>query len=191
MKKVILAVVAIVTVALTQATAQTGKSEEALLENLRANKLNRLPATAGDAALTNQEGEANVSVVQQVQANTVANQANVLQVGSFNQVAVQQYGSGISTSVSQYGNNNSFESSLMGNNLSSDVVQQGDGNAVNQQIRGNDLDYSLIQLGSNNTINQVETTPASRSYQVVQEGNNMNITIEQSRGFAPVTIQKQ
>ncbi|WP_266204668.1 hypothetical protein [Pontibacter kalidii] len=192
MKKAILAFVAITVLVLNQATAQNSRTEEAMLENLRSKNLqNRLPGAAGDVAETTQEGRANVSMVQQVQTNTVANQASVLQVGNYNNAVVQQNGTGIRATIGQYGNSNSYEGSLLGNNLSSNVVQQGDNNAVNQHIRGNSLEYSLIQLGNNNTINQLETTPASRPYQVVQEGNNMNITIEQSRGFAPATIQKQ
>ncbi|WP_276497398.1 hypothetical protein [Pontibacter litorisediminis] len=190
MKKATLAVVAITMLVLNQATAQNSRSEEALLENLRSKRIQNRPS-GGEVAITEQEGEANVSLVQQVQTSTVANQANVLQVGSYNHTSLQQHGSGIGATISQYGNGNAYEGSLLGNNLQSEVVQQGNGNAVNQQVRGNNLDYSLIQLGNNNTINQIEITPASKSYQVVQEGNNMNITIEQSRGFVPVTVQKQ
>ncbi|ARS34370.1 hypothetical protein CA264_02335 [Pontibacter actiniarum] len=187
---------AVLVLGLHQAEAQTAQNEERLLEELRMNSsLNTLPliATQGDGNLaeTYQEGSSNNSFVQQVQTSQIANQASVLQVGNLNQVVVRQQGAGLSTAVSQYGNNNSYEGSLNGSNISSEVVQDGSGNAINQYLRGNNLDYSLIQLGNNNTIHQIETAPGAGSYQVVQEGNNMHITIEQGRTFVPVNVQRQ
>ncbi|WP_148561685.1 hypothetical protein [Pontibacter korlensis] len=186
MKKSILAAMAITTLLLNEAVAQSGRSEEALLQSLQSKRLGG--NGTGASTVTVQEGEANTLLVQQVQTSVISNQVNVSQVGSYNNVSLLQNGSGIGTTVSQYGNGNSYEGSLLGNNLQSEVIQQGNSNTVNQQVRGDGLDYSLIQLGYSNTINQIETTPASKSYQVVQEGNNMNITIEQSRGFAPATV---
>ncbi|PTX21228.1 minor curlin subunit [Pontibacter mucosus] len=190
MKKLIFTLLALTAFALNSALAQSGGSEEVILDNLRAKSIGTT-AAGGNIATTYQEGGANVSMVQQVQTSTVANQVNVLQVGSFNQAALQQTGAGIRATVNQFGNYNSFESSMTGANLTSNVVQLGNGNSITQQVQGSNLNYGLLQYGDNNTINQIETSPGSRSYKVVQEGNNMNITIEQSAGFVPVTVRQQ
>ncbi len=190
MKKLIFTLLALTAFALNSALAQSGGSEEVILDNLRAKSIGTT-AAGGNIATTYQEGGVNVSMVQQVQTSTVANQVSVLQVGSFNQAALQQNGAGIRATVNQSGNYNSFESSMTGANLTSNVVQLGNGNSITQQVQGSNLNYGLLQYGDNNTINQIETSPASRSYKVVQEGNNMNITIEQSAGFVPVTVRQQ
>lgn len=192
MRKIILLVCALATVTCHQAVSQAVHKEEALLQSLpERGMVEKVSATEGQFAATRQEGIANTTFVQQVQAHGVANQASVLQVGSYNQATLQQHGVGIQATVSQYGTNNSFESSMTGANLSLVVVQEGNHNRINQQLQGSNLSYSLTQYGNNNTINQVETSAASGSYQVVQEGNNMNITIEQGRSFVPVTVRQQ
>ncbi len=173
--------------------AQSAKTEEELVEKMGSESFSEVApgAVAKPHVITTQTGNYNNTTVSQQNISTKPNAAFIMQVGSFNRATLQQQGAGNQTLARQIGANNSYTGEISGTNNAANVLQNGNSNSISQRIDGVNLEHTLIQLGNNNTINQVETSPDSRSYKVVQQGNNMNITIEQSNWGVPAASGKK
>lgn len=174
---------------LSQVTATT--SEEALLKELVSSKAIKPELQNGhklNEAASIQDGFNNNSFIQQVSTGAVPNQISLMQVGNFNNILMHQNGNNLTSEALQMGNLNFYKGSLEGQNVNSKVVQSGNNNYINQSISGQGLNYELMQLGNSNSLIQVETSNASPSYSVKQEGNNMSLKIEQGQWSVPVTV---
>ncbi|EJF10109.1 hypothetical protein [Pontibacter sp. BAB1700] len=175
------------------AFGQGVKNEEELLKQLRTEQNTKVVPNSliQKGVQVHQIGNANEAAILQRNSSPQSNGAFIMQVGDFNRAISQQQGVGNHTEAKQIGVNNSYVGEVDGMYNTSKVHQQGQSNSINQAVKGVNLEHTLIQLGNNNTINQVETGLNSKSYKVVQEGNGMNITIEQSNwALPPVTGKK-
>ncbi|WP_460893201.1 hypothetical protein [Rufibacter soli] len=176
------------------AYGQGNRNEDELGKNLKSERLAEIATTGAlkQEALVSQQGTGNNGVISQRNLSSRSNVAFLVQVGAYNTASIQQQGEGNRATARQVGTNNSYMGQIIGVNNLTNVHQQGSSNSINQRVEGNNLEYTLIQLGNHNSINQIETAPTSRPYQVIQQGNNMNITIEQSNwGLPPVTVTKK
>ncbi|WP_299826375.1 hypothetical protein [uncultured Pontibacter sp.] len=176
------------------AFAQNTQSETQLVKSIASERVAEITAKSSLQSKVHvyQAGTSNYASVAQRNVSSRPNGAFIEQVGVLNRAAVTQQGAGNSISATQVGTRNSYTGDLDGVGNSSTVVQKGAFNEVNQRVHGRQLDYTLIQIGNNNTINQVETSSNSKPYKVVQQGNNMNIRIEQSNvGLPPAAGAKK
>ncbi|WP_156180515.1 hypothetical protein [Rufibacter radiotolerans] len=176
------------------AFGQVTRNEEELVKQLKSDRFTEVVAgaTLRQEALVSQQGTGNKATVTQGSISSQRNVAYLVQVGAYNNASLVQQGQGNRAAVRQVGTGNEYKGQFNGSNNVTNVLQQGSSNNINQRVEGNSLEYTLIQLGNNNSIHQVETAPSSKPYQVIQQGNNMNITIEQSNwGLPPVTVTRQ
>jgi len=149
-----------------EAMAQKTTSEDILLKQIaNENIFIRQAVTSTDQTIT---------LKQQVGSNV----AVLSQQGTSNNVVVQQQGISNTLNLNQLGNGNSYEGYFNGNYNQSDVLQAGNGNRLVQEIISNDQSYQITQLGNNNELIQVETGVNAVPVQIKQEGNGMNLTIE-------------
>ncbi|MCG6912930.1 hypothetical protein LJE86_03350, partial [bacterium BMS3Abin03] len=100
-----------------------------------------------------------------------------IQNGDINTAVLTQTGSGNNHYIYQYGNSNMFEGSVTGNNNSSLIDQIGNSNLVNQKLSGNDMTYILSQFGNNNEIVQVKNNQSAQKYEIIQNGNGLQLVI--------------
>ncbi|MEJ8801232.1 hypothetical protein [Pontibacter sp. H249] len=172
---------------------QSGKYEEQLVKNLSSVKTSETAAKENlvTKAQIYQTGNANHTSISQRNASSKPNGAFIEQVGIYNSVFLHQQGVGNKLNATQTGSHNSYSGDIDGIGNSSAVMQKGTRNEINQTVKGRYLDYTLIQIGNNNSINQVETSSSSKPYKVVQQGNNMNIRIEQSNVGLPTPTGKR
>lgn len=170
--------------------AQSSVEEHLFIEHVRINKFIELSKQQlkQSKAIIIQTGEANSAIINQTNTGNKPNNAIITQIGSLNQSTLIQQGLGNKLAATQEGTNNAYNVYMEGYRNTSTIIQTGSGNEISQIIEGRGLEYTLIQEGHNNTITQIESSLNSRPYKVVQLGNNMNITIEQSNWGVPVTI---
>lgn len=173
------------------AFAQAHNDEAQLIRNINAEKISEMARgrSAEHEAQVYQSGSQHHALINQSNISVMPNTAFINQVGSQNNVRLNQSGLDNHLNATQIGAGNTYRGDIDGVSNNSTVLQQGTSNEISQTIQGRNLDYSLIQIGHNNTINQIETTSQSRPYQVIQKGNNMNITIEQSQWATPVIVK--
>ncbi|SIT93620.1 hypothetical protein [Pontibacter indicus] len=181
MKNKLLALIVSILVLQETAFGQAVKNEDELLKQLKTeHKINPVSSdTNKGGAQIHQLGAANNAAIIQKNSLPQSNSAFIMQVGDYNRASLQQQGMGNRMETKQIGENNTYTGQVQGIHNTTQVHQQGQSNSINQVIKGANLEHTLLQFGNNNTINQVETGLNSKSYRVVQEGNNMNITIEQ------------
>lgn len=135
--------------------------------------------------------------------SVVTNQANIEQVGSFNQAAINQtFGSGLNpnvasilqnnnynnasimqngngnnSSITQNGNGNEAVISINGNNNNSSIIQNGNNNVSLQNITANSAYYIITQQGDNNTLLKYDSELSPKAYIISQQGNGMHLII--------------
>ena len=157
-------------------------NEEAFLKQIESSGLS--VAKSNDLSLSNnvqiqQIGDYNNASVNQTLTGTGirGNVAELIQNGNINTAVLTQTGSGNNHYIYQNGNSNMFEGSVTGNNNSSLINQIGSSNLVNQKLSGNDMTFILSQFGNNNEIVQVKNNQSAQKYEIIQNGNGLQLVI--------------
>ena len=110
------------------------------------------------------------------------------QRGAAQQLQFAQQGANGQLLIRQEGANNQYEGTVLGDNNRLDIAQRGEDNLIRQDLVGDDLHYRLTQEGRGNELIQIEHDPLAPSYEVHQQGEGMQITIEQ--GFVGIPPQE-
>ena len=126
-----------------------------------------------------QDGLNNQSVVQ-----TQDSYVRVQQTGEANILNATQQGSNGQLRIRQDGTNNHYTGTVVGDNNRLDITQRGQDNLIQQDLVGNDLRYRITQEGQGHELIQTEHDPLAPAYEVHQQGQGMQITIEQ--GFVGI-----
>lgn len=160
-------------------------TEEEILQELTQEDRMILNTAKGDGnnAIIDQVGMEHDATINQIQTGGGApNLGITIQKGTSNNSYLYQEGNGLDAYNIQDGYNNTYEATMTGTDIRSRSYQDGDNNDIYQQLEGNGLDYILIQEGNNNSIIQFEnsTQTDAPAYQIRQQGNGMNIYIQNS-----------
>ncbi len=157
-------------------------NEEAFLKQIESSE--HFVAKSNDLSLSNtaqiqQIGDYNNASINQtlMGTNVSGNVAELIQNGDINIVVLNQTGGGNNHYIYQNGNSNMLETSVLGDNNSSLINQIGSSNLVNQKLSGNGMTFVLSQYGNNNEIVQVENNQSSQKYEIIQNGNGMQLVI--------------
>jgi len=136
----------------------------------------------GNEAYVNQIGlENKVSVVQNQQGTSSENLIKVLQVGKGNVAAVQQAGILNQTVVLQNGNQNEYSLNLEGSDNTFVIKQDGKRNTINQNLTNTTNTYiELIQQGNDNEITHTQDGLVEKNIIVRQIGDGLSIQVIQS-----------
>ena len=129
-----------------------------------------------------QDGVDNQSIVQ-----TQDSYVRVQQTGEANILNATQQGSNGQLHIRQDGTNNQYSGTVVGDNNVLDITQRGEDNLIRQDLVGNDLRYRITQEGQGHELIQTEHDPLAPAYEVHQQGQGMQITIEQ--GFVGIPAQ--
>ena len=121
-----------------------------------------------------QDGVDNQSIVQ-----TQDSYVRVQQIGEANILNATQQGSNGQLHIRQDGTNNQYSGTVVGDNNVLDITQRGEDNLIRQDLVGNDLRYRITQEGQGHELIQTEHDPLAPAYEVHQQGQGMQITIEQ------------
>ena len=130
-----------------------------------------------------QEGTDHRAVVQ-----TEESYVRIRQSGEAQQLQLTQQGSNGQLRIQQEGINNQYEGTVLGDNNRLEIRQRGEDNLIQQDLIGNDLRYRLTQEGRGHELIQTEHDPLAPAYEVHQQGEGMQITIEQ--GFVGIPPQE-
>ena len=126
-----------------------------------------------------QDGRNNQAIVQS-QDSYVRTQ----QSGEANILQATQQGQNGQLRIRQDGINNQYTGTVVGDNNQLDIAQRGEDNLIRQDLAGNDLRYRVTQEGQGHQLIQTEHDPLAPAYEVHQQGQGMQITIEQ--GFVGI-----
>ncbi len=126
-----------------------------------------------------QDGLDNQSIVQ-----TQDSYVRVQQTGEANILNATQQGQNAQLRITQNGTNNQYSGTVVGDNNRLDITQRGEDNLIRQDLVGNDLRYRVTQEGQGHELIQTEHDPLAPAYEVHQQGQGMQITIEQ--GFVGI-----
>ncbi len=126
-----------------------------------------------------QDGLNNQSTVQ-----TQDSYVRVQQSGEANILQATQQGQNGQLRITQDGTNNQYSGTVVGNNNRLDITQRGEDNLIRQDLLGNELRYRVTQEGQGHQLIQTEHDPLAPAYEVRQQGQGMQITIEQ--GFVGI-----
>jgi len=157
-------------------TADLAKTPEELIEeNLSGN---------GNEAYLTQIGTNNfVDVNQDLQGTDATNLVKVLQVGRSNNAIVNQLGAYNQNIVLQNGRRNEYSLSLEGSENTFVIVQDGLDNVINQRLTNTRNTYiELIQQGNENEITHTQDGLTSQTIKVIQQGDGMKLNIIQTGG---------
>lgn len=158
--------------------------EQEMLNQLnQLNIINFNPATSTNATQVAQQGNNNISAIDQVNPSAgLANTAVLIQSGNVNVATMNIVGSGNDINAIQDGNSNSYNLDLQGSDIVTNVWQDGNNNDIDQSLSVDGLDYTIIQEGNNNSINQVENDPTQATGLIIrQRGSGMDLVIRNSR----------
>ena len=129
-----------------------------------------------------QDGLDNQSIVQ-----TQDSYVRVQQTGEANILNAIQQGNNGQLRIRQDGTNNQYTGTVVGDNNHLDITQRGEDNLIRQDLVGNDLRYRVTQEGQGHELIQTEHDPLAPAYEVHQQGQGMQIVIEQ--GFVGIPAQ--
>ena len=146
------------------------QTEEEILRNPSA------PFRTGPVGITGvqQDGLDHRSIVQ-----TEDSYVRVQQSGEANLLEATQRGANGQLRIQQDGTNNQYQGTVTGDNNRLDIAQRGEDNLIQQDLIGNDLRYRVTQEGVGHELIQTEHDPLAPAYEVHQQGEGMQITIEQ------------
>ena len=128
-----------------------------------------------------QDGSDNQAMVQ-----TQDSYVRVQQSGEANILNATQQGQNGQLRITQDGTNNQYSGTVVGNNNRLDITQRGEDNLIRQDLVGNELRYRVTQEGQGHELIQTEHDPLAPAYEVHQQGQGMQITIEQ--GFVGIPV---
>ena len=103
----------------------------------------------------------------------------VQQSGEANLLEATQQGANGQLRIQQDGTSNQYRGTVVGDNNRLDIAQRGENNLIQQDLIGNDLRYRVTQEGIGHELIQTEHDPLAPAYEVHQQGEGMQITIEQ------------
>ena len=121
-------------------------------------------------------------------AQTQDSYVRVQQSGEANLLQATQQGSNGQLHIRQDGTNHQYTGTVIGDNNRLDITQRGADNLIQQDLAGNDLFYRITQEGQGHALIQTEHDPLAPAYEVHQQGQGMQITIEQ--GFVGIPPQE-
>ena len=129
-----------------------------------------------------QSGLDNQAIVQ-----TEDSYVRVQQRGEANILNASQQGSNGQWRILQDGTNHQYTGTVVGDNNRLDITQRGKDHLIRQDLAGNDLFYRITQEGQGHELIQTEHDPLAPAYEVYQQGQGMQIVIEQ--GFVGIPPQ--
>ena len=112
----------------------------------------------------------------------------VQQIGEANLLKATQQGVNGQLRIRQDGINNQYTGTVVGDNNRLDITQNGQDHLIRQDLVGNDLFYRITQEGQGHELIQIEHDPLAPAYEVHQQGQGMQIVIEQ--GFVGIPPQE-
>ncbi len=137
----------------------------------------------GNEAYLSQIGNRNtVNVIQSKSSVNAENLVRVLQVGNRNVGQINQT-EGIlnQTVLIQNGNRNEYTLNLEGSENNFVIVQDGNRNTINQNLTNNQNTYiELVQVGNDNEITHTQDGLNNQQIIIRQEGNGLKMDISQS-----------
>lgn len=137
----------------------------------------------GNEAYLSQIGNRNtVNVIQSKPSVNAENLVRVLQVGNRNVGQINQ-SEGIlnQTVLVQNGNRNEYTLNLEGSENNFVIVQNGDRNTINQNLTNTQNTYiELIQVGNDNEITHTQDGLTNQRIIIRQEGNGLQMDVTQS-----------
>ena len=141
-------------------------------------------ATVGPVGTTHlfQDGIDNQAIIR-----TQDSYVQVQQSGEANLLQATQQGVNGQLRIRQDGTNNQYTGTVVGDNNRLDITQRGEDHLIRQDLAGNDLFYRITQEGQGHELIQIEHNPLAPAYEVHQQGEGMQITIEQ--GFVGIPPQ--
>lgn len=104
----------------------------------------------------------------------------ISQIGDQNTANIQQYGANNESELIQSGTSNSFLSIAHGDNIYTRTMQQGNSNKINQKVMVDQMAVDIVQQGNRNVIVQEQYSETTRAVEIVQRGNDMRMTIQQT-----------
>ncbi|SET03934.1 hypothetical protein [Hymenobacter actinosclerus] len=166
--------------------SEAGSVSQRLVEDFGLSANDRLlgPSAANTRNLAElvQLGNSNKAKANQNNPGSVANQAYITQVGSFNEATLAQRGSGNTTVINQLGQDNKATSKVSGDNNNTKLNQIGNRNEFERDVTTNQTDFKLTQFGNGNKLRQTGTESlAPPRYEVEMRGNGIQLSIQNGR----------
>ena len=143
-------------------------------EEILRNPSSVFPTGPVGTAEVRQEGLDNQAIIQ-----TQDSYVRVQQSGEAHDVQLTQAGQNGQMFIQQEGARNQYSSTVLGDNNRLDITQRGEDNLIRQDLVGNDLRYRIVQEGRGHELIQLEHDPLAPAYEVHQQGQSMQITIDQ------------
>jgi len=140
-----------------------------------------LSGNGNEAYLTQIGNNNQVNVIQNQQNVNSENLVKVLQVGNRNKGQINQAGVFNQTVLVQNGNRNEYTLNLEGSDNTFVIVQDGRRNTINQNLSNTTNNYiELIQVGNDNEITHTQDGLTNQRIIVRQEGNGLKMEVNQS-----------
>ena len=142
-------------------------------------------ATVGPVGTTDllQDGIDNQAIIQ-----TQDSYVQVQQSGEAHLLQANQQGESGQLLIRQEGARHQYQGTVVGDNNRLDITQSGQDHLIRQDLVGNDLFYRITQEGQGHELIQIEHDPLAPAYEVHQQGQGMQIVIEQ--GFVGIPPQE-
>ena len=112
----------------------------------------------------------------------------VQQIGEAHLLQANQQGENGQLLIRQEGARHQYQGIVVGDNNRLDITQSGQDHLIRQDLVGNDLFYRITQEGQGHELIQIEHDPLAPAYEVHQQGQGMQIVIEQ--GFVGIPPQE-
>ena len=135
----------------------------------------------GNGAYLQQFGNGNETELLQLQNGLEGNLAKILQSGDFNLALISQDGRSNQLALIQKGDLNLYE--LVNTGVGNQVVaiQQGNGNTIHQEIiQSNQIYSEMIQIGNDNEITTIIEGLNNRNFSIKQVGDGLKAVIIES-----------
>jgi len=134
-----------------------------------------------NSAYISQIGDKNSIDIEQELTGSIANFANVLQIGTDNFTLIKQVGESNKSFVIQEGNGNEYLLTVEGFNNTFLIRQIGDNNFIDQEMtNASGVLMELIQEGDNNSIIYKRDGMTNQSLTIRQIGDGLKIEVIQS-----------
>ena len=140
-----------------------------------------LSGNGNEAYLTQIGNKNEVSITQELQGNSATNLVKVLQVGNRNNGQINQLGVQNQTVLIQNGRRNEYSLNLEGSENTFVIIQEGKDNVINQNLTNTSKTYiELIQKGNENEITHNQDGLNTKNIVVKQIGDGMKAHIIQT-----------
>lgn len=136
-----------------------------------------VPQLYGNEVFIQQSGSFNTINLQQTGSSPQQNRIELIQHGHFEDIMLQQFGTGHNTTIQQLGIRNSLDINASGNTIETHTGQFGSKNTIELNIRNSNAGYEVIQQGYGHHF--IDRGFNKTPYSITQKGlSGMKVSIE-------------